>query len=68
VANGCLLPLLELLEHSNQELKAYAAITFGNLCTGGALPPSQLQHPAVLPHLVGMLSSSNALAKVPILL
>jgi hypothetical protein len=65
VDNGCLLPLLGLLEHPSQELKAYAAITFGNLCTSGSLSPSQLQHPTVLPHLVAMLSSSNALAKGP---
>jgi len=65
VGNGCLTPLLELLEHHNQELKSYAAITFGNLCNLGAIEPSQLQHPTVLPHLVSMLSSSNGLAKGP---
>ena len=37
----------------------------GNLCSAGALTPAQLQHPSVLPHLVAMLSSSNALAKGP---
>eukprot|EP00967_Tisochrysis_lutea_P157770 scaffold320952_cov30-Tisochrysis_lutea.AAC.1 len=65
VENGCLQPLLHLLEHPNQELKAYAAITFGNLCSSGSLSATQLQHPSVLPHLVQMLSSSNALAKGP---
>ena len=65
VENGCLTSTLQLLEHSNQELRAYAAITFGNLCSAGALTPALLQHPSVLPHLVAMLSSSNALAKGP---
>ena len=65
VDNGCVQPLLELLEHPNQELKSYAAITFGNLCSASAIPPHQLQHPSVLPHIVMMLSSNNALAKAP---
>mmetsp|Transcript_73043 Transcript_73043/g.121940 ORF Transcript_73043/g.121940 Transcript_73043/m.121940 type:complete len:1878 (+) Transcript_73043:80-5713(+) len=65
VENGCLNPLLELLEHPNQELKSYAAIAFGNLCNSNSIPAGQLQHPSVLPHLVAMLSSSNGLAKGP---
>ena len=65
VENGCLAPLLDLLEHPNQELKAYAAITFGNLCASDAVPQAQLQHPSVLPHLVSMLTSTNGLAKAP---
>lgn len=65
VENGCLAPLLDLLEHPSQELKAYAAITFGNLCASGAIPQAQLQHPSVLPHLVSMLTSTNGLARGP---
>ena len=65
VDNGCVQPLLELLEHPNQELKSYAAITFGNLCSSNAIPAHQMQHPSVLPHIVIMLSSNNALAKAP---
>ena len=65
VDNGCVSPLLGLLEHRNQELKSYAAIAFGNLCSSGALAPSQLQHPSMLPHVVALLSSSNGLAKAP---
>ena len=65
VDNGCVRPLLGLLDHPNAELKSYAAICFGNLCTSGALSPAQLQHSSMLPHLVRMLSSSNALAKGP---
>ena len=65
VENGCVNPLLALLEHPNQELKSYAAIAFGNLCSNGALAPTQLQHPSMLPHVVKMLSSTNGLAKAP---
>ena len=65
VDNGCVSPLLGLLEHRNQELKSYAAIAFGNLCSSGALAPSRLQHPSMLPHVVSLLSSSNGLAKAP---
>ena len=31
----------QLLEHPNQELRAYAAITFGSLRSAGALTPSE---------------------------
>ncbi|KAL3907275.1 MAG: hypothetical protein SGPRY_010232 [Prymnesium sp.] len=65
VDNGCVEPLLQLLEHPNQELKSYAAITFGNLCSSNAIPMVMLQRPSVLPHIVMLLSSSNALAKAP---
>jgi len=65
VDNGCVEPLLELLEHPNQELKSYAAITFGNLCSSNAIPMHMLQRASVLPHIVMLLSSSNALAKAP---
>merc|ERR1719181_1692005 len=65
VDNGCLPSLLELLDHPSQELKSYAAITFGNLCSSGAIPQRQLEDPSVLPHLVHILSSSNGLAKGP---
>ena len=65
VDNGCVPSLLDLLDHPSQELKSYAAITFGNLCSMGAIPQHQLQHPSVLPHLVNVLTSSNGLAKGP---
>lgn len=65
VDNGCVDPLLRLLEHPNQELKSYAAITFGNLCSSNAIPMHQMRHPSVLPHIVMLLSSSNGLAKAP---
>ena len=57
--------LLDLLDHPSQELKSYAAITFGNLSSSGAIPQHQLEHPSVLPHLVNVLTSSNGLAKGP---
>ena len=50
--------ILELLDHPSQELKSYAAITFGNLCSSGAIPTSQLEHPQVLPHLVFLVNSA----------
>ena len=65
VENGCVPALLESLDHPSQELKSYAAITFGNLCSSGAIPQRQLEDPSVLPHLVSVLSSSNGLAKGP---
>jgi hypothetical protein len=65
VENRCVPSILELLDHPSSELKSYAAITFGNLCSSGAIPQHQLEHPSVLPHLVSVLSSSNALAKGP---
>ena len=65
VDNGCVPRILELLDHPSQELKSYAAITFGNLCSSGAIPRHQLEHPTTLPHLVNILSSSNGLAKGP---
>ena len=65
VENGCLPSILEMLDHPSQELKSYAAITFGNLCSSGAIPRHQLEHPTTLPHLVSILSSSNGLAKGP---
>jgi hypothetical protein len=33
VDNGCVTPILEFLDHPSPELKSYAAITFGNLCS-----------------------------------
>jgi len=65
VENGCVTPILELLDHPSPELKSYAAITFANFCSSGAIPQSQLEHPSVLPHLVHILSSSNSIAKGP---
>ena len=44
VENGCVPPILELLDHPSQELTSYAAITFGNLCSSGAIPQRQLEH------------------------
>ena len=65
VDNGCVTPILEFLDHPSPELKSYAAITFGNLCSSGSIPLSQLEHSSVLPHLVNILLSSNHLAKGP---
>ena len=46
VENALVPALLELLDHPSQELKSYAAITFGNLGSSGAIPQRQLESPA----------------------